>query len=221
MPSSTCPRSRPESLAALGFAVVAVDGRGTAGHCKALHDQSYGDLGYAGALADHVTVIRGLGLRYPWLDTGRVGITGHSAGGFATARALLAHPGFYKVGVAVAGNHDNRINLTMWAEHYHGDGDLEELSNPALAANLRGKLLLIHGELDDNALPHQTLRLVDTLIEADADVDMLIVPGVEHALLNRGHYVVRRAWDYFVRHLHGTEPPAYRLAPLPLPAELI
>ncbi|MPY58574.1 S9 family peptidase [Streptomyces spongiae] len=209
----------PEALAALGFAVVAVDGRGTAGRSKAFHELSYGDLGYAGALDDHVTAIRELGHRYPWLDTDRVGITGHSAGGFATARALLAHPDFYKVGVAVAGNHDNRINLTMWAEHYHGDGDLEELSNPALAANLRGKLLLIHGELDDNAHPYQTLRLVDALIAADADFDMLIVPGAEHAFLRRGHYLVRRTWDYFVRHLHGTEPPAYRLAPLPPPAD--
>ncbi len=110
----------------------------------------------------------------------------------------------------------------MWAEWYHG-GDLDDaartaLSNPALAANLQGKLLLIHGELDDNVLPMHTLRLVDALIAADEDVDMLIVPGAEHALVGRMHYVFRRTWDYFVRHLHGTEPPAHRLAPLPLPA---
>ncbi|MFC4562299.1 prolyl oligopeptidase family serine peptidase [Nocardiopsis mangrovi] len=208
----------PEALAALGFAVVAVDGRGTPGRGKAFHDHSYGALGDAGSLADHVAAIRELGHRHPWLDTGRVGITGHSGGGFATARALLAHPEFYKVGVAVAGNHDNGVYHTLWAEQYHGDISDEgrrAISNPALAGNLEGKLLLVHGELDDNVHPYQTLRLVDALVAADKDVDMLLVPGAEHALLGRMHHVTRRAWDYFVRHLHATEPPGYRLAPLP------
>jgi dipeptidyl aminopeptidase/acylaminoacyl peptidase len=124
------------------------------------------------------------------------------------------------VAVAVSGNHDNRVNLAMWAEHYHGDVSEDaapELSNTALAANLTGKLLLIHGELDDNAHHYQTLRLVDALIKADKDFDLILIPGAEHALLGRTHYSYRRTWDYFVRHLHGTEPPGYRLAPLPLP----
>ncbi len=212
-----------ESLAALGFAVVAIDGRGTAGRSKAFADHSYGDLGNAGALDDHITAIRQLSHLHPWLDTGRVGITGHSAGGYAAARAVLAHPDFYSVGVARAGNHDNSVNHTMWAEHYHGDvsaDGLRSISNIALAssAGLRGKLFLIHGELDDNALPAGSMRLVDALIEADADVDMLIVPGAHHGFWGRGHYLVRQTWNYFVRHLHGTEPPAHRLAPLPLPA---
>ncbi|MBN9734816.1 MULTISPECIES: DPP IV N-terminal domain-containing protein [unclassified Pseudonocardia] len=209
----------PEALAALGFVVVAIDGRGTPGRSKAFHDHSYGALGDAGALADHVAAIRELGLRHPWIDTGRVGITGHSGGGFATARALLAHPGFYSVGVALAGNHDNGVYQPFWAEQYHGDlGEegLRAISNPALAANLQGKLLLIHGELDDNVHPTQTLRLVDALVAADKDVDMLIVPGGEHSLHQRRHHVVRRTWDHLVRHLHGTEPPRYRVAPLPL-----
>ncbi|ANY08480.1 S9 family peptidase [Pseudonocardia sp. HH130630-07] len=209
----------PEALAALGFAVVAVDGRGTAGRSKAFHDHSYGALGDAGSLVDHIAAIRELGHRHPWLDTARVGITGHSGGGFATARALLAHPEFYSVGVATAGNHDMGVYVPMWAEWYHGEMDDEArtaLSNPALAENLQGKLLLIHGELDDNVLPSQTMRLVDALVSADKDVDMLIVPGAEHAMIGRMHYVLRRTWDYLVRHLHGTEPPRYRLAPLPL-----
>ncbi|MEV0616701.1 DPP IV N-terminal domain-containing protein [Nonomuraea sp. NPDC050404] len=209
-----------ESLAALGFAVVAVDGRGTAGRGKSFHDQSYGALGDAGSLADHIASIRELGHRHPWLDTDRVGITGHSGGGFATGRALLAHPEFYKVGVAESGNHDMGIYVPMWPEQYHGDVSDEakrELSNAPLAANLRGKLLLIHGELDDNVLPAQTLRLVDALIQADKDFDLLLIPGAEHALFGKTHYVKRRGWDYFVRHLHGTEPPAYRLAPVPFP----
>ncbi|MCX2731572.1 prolyl oligopeptidase family serine peptidase [Saccharopolyspora sp. NFXS83] len=209
-----------EALAALGFAVVAVDGRGTAGRGKAFHDHSYGALDEAGSLVDHIAAIRELGHRHPWLDTERVGITGHSGGGFATARAMLAHPEFYSVGVALAGNHDMGVYVPMWPEQYHGeinDESKRALSNPALAANLQGKLLLIHGELDDNVLPAHTLRLVDALIEADKDVDVLLIPGDEHALLRRKHYVTRRTWDYFVRHLHGTEPPAHRLAPHPLP----
>ena len=211
----------PEAYAALGFAVVAVDGRGTAGRSKAFHDHSYGDLGNAGALDDHIAAIRELGYRYPWIDAGRVGITGQSAGGFAAARAVLMYPEFYRVAVAVSGNHDNGVNLTMWAEHYHGDVSDEgkrAISNVPLVANLQGKLLLIHGELDDNAHTHQTMRLVDALIKADKDFDMVIIPGAEHALVGRQHYFLRRTWSYFVRHLHGTEPPSYRLAPLPMPA---
>ncbi len=210
----------PEAYAALGFAAVAIDGRGTAGRSKAFHDHSYGDLGNAGALDDHIAAIRELGQRYPWLDTERVGITGQSAGGFAAARAVLRYPEFYKVAVAVSGNHDNGVNLTMWAEHYHGDVSEEgkrAISNVPLADNLQGKLLLIHGELDDNAHTHQTMRLVDALIKADKDFDMVIIPGTEHALIGRMHYFFRRTWDFFVRHLHGTEPPGYRLAPLPMP----
>ncbi|GAB2808736.1 S9 family peptidase [Streptomyces daliensis] len=214
----------PEALAALGFAVVAIDGRGTPGRSKAFHDHSYGALGDSSSLADHVVAIRELGHRHPWLDTGRVGITGHSGGGYAAARALLTHPEFYSVGVAVAGNHDSGVYVSMWAEQYHGDVSDEgkrAISNTALAAHLRGKLLLIHGELDDNVHPGQTLRLVDALIEADKDFDMLLVPGVEHALFGRMHHTNRRMWDYFVRHLHGTEPPSYRLAPLPLPPSTV
>lgn len=211
----------PEAYAALGFAAIAIDGRGTAGRSKAFHDHSYGDLGNAGALDDHVAAIRELGHRYPWLDTGRVGITGQSAGGFAAARALLMYPEFYRVAVAVSGNHDNAVNLTMWAEHYHGDVSDEgkqAISNVPLAGNLAGKLLLIHGELDDNVQPAHTMRLADALIKADKNFDMVIIPGTEHALIGHMHYLYRRTWDYFVQHLHGTEPPKYRLAPLPMPA---
>lgn len=214
-------QGEPEAYAALGFAVVAIDGRGTAGRSKAFHDHSYGDLGNAGALDDHIAAIRELGHRYSWLDTARIGITGQSAGGFAAARAVLMYPDFYRVAVAVSGNHDNAVNLAMWAEHYHGDLSEEgkrAISNPALAVNLKGKLLLIHGELDDNAHLYQTMRLVDALIKEDKDFDMVVIPGAEHALIGRQHYFLRRTWNYFVRHLHGTEPPAYRLAPLPLPA---
>lgn len=213
-------QGEPEAFAALGFAAIAIDGRGTAGRSKAFQDHSYGDLGNAGALDDHIAAIRELGHRYPWLDTGRVGITGQSAGAFAAARAVLMYPESYHVAVATSGNHDNAVNLAMWAEHYHGDVSAEgkrAISNTTLAANLKGKLLLIHGELDDNAHPYMTMRLADALIKADKDFDLIMIPGAEHALLGRQHYFLRRTWDYFVRHLHGTEPPSYRLAPLPLP----
>lgn len=213
-------QGEPEAFAALGFAVVAIDGRGSAARGKAFQDHSYGDLGNGGALDDHVAAIRELGHRYPWLDTARVGITGQSAGAFAAARAVLMYPEAYHVAVATSGNHDNNINLAMWAEHYHGDLSDEgrrAISNATLAANLTGKLLLIHGELDDNAHPYMTMRLVDALIKADKDFDLIMIPGAEHALIGRQHYFLRRTWDYFVRHLHGTEPPGHRLAPLPLP----
>ena len=220
-PSFDAPHhGEPEAFAALGFAVVAIDGRGTAGRSKAFHDHSYRDLGNAGALDDHVATIRELGHRYPWLDTGRVGITGQSAGAFAAARALLMYPDVFGVAVATSGNHDNAVNLAMWAEHYHGDMSeegLRAISNAPLAANLKGKLLLIHGELDDNAHPYGSLRLVDALVKADKDFDLVIIPGAEHALVGSQHYAFRRTWDYFVRHLHGSEPPSYRLAPLSLP----
>lgn len=214
-------QGEPEAYAALGFAAIAIDGRGTAARGKAFHDHSYRDLGNAGALDDHVAAIRELGFRYPWLDTGRVGITGQSAGAFAAARAVLAYPEAYHVAVATSGNHDNTVNLAMWAEHYHGDLSDEgrrAISNATLAENLTGKLLLIHGELDDNAHPYMTMRLVDALVKADKDFDLILIPGAEHALLGAQHYFMRRTWDYFVRHLHGTEPPTYRLAPMPLPA---
>lgn len=213
-------QGEPEAYAALGFAVVAIDGRGTAARGKAFHDHSYRDLGNAGALDDHVAAINELGHRYPWLDTGRVGITGQSAGAFAAARAVLMYPQSYHVAVATSGNHDNNVNLAMWAEHYHGDlsdAGRAGISNATLAANLTGKLLLIHGELDDNAHPYMTMRLVDALIKADKDFDLIMIPGAEHALIGAQHYFMRRTWDYFVRHLHGSEPPSYRLKPLPLP----
>ncbi len=212
----------PEALAALGFAVVAVDGRGTPGRSKAFHDASYGNLGNAGFLEDHVAAIRQLGQRYPWLDTDRVGIVGTSGGGFATARALLTHPDFYRVGVSLAGNHDMRHYIPLWTQHYDGDGTPEKwdrVDNAGLAANLRGKLLLIHGELDDNVLPTQTMRLVDALIRENKDFDLLIVPGAEHGFLGRNDYVQRRTWDYFVRNLLGVEPPDYRLKPVAVDAE--
>ncbi|MFC0540683.1 S9 family peptidase [Kutzneria chonburiensis] len=208
-----------EAFAALGFAVVAIDGRGTPGRSKEFHDASYGRLGDGGGLDDHVVGIIELGRRYPWLDTDRVGITGSSGGGFAAVRAVLAHPDFFQAGISVAGCHDIRQYLSFWGETYHGPWDPESYrvaANSELAGNLRGKLLLVHGELDDNVPHYQTLGLVDALIEANRDFEMLLVPGVGHHMLHREGYVIRRRWDFFVRNLMNALPPSgYRLADIP------
>ncbi|WP_275107053.1 S9 family peptidase [Nocardia arthritidis] len=209
----------PEAYAALGFAVVAIDGRGTPGRGKEFHDASYEHLDDAGGMADHVAALTELGRHHPWLDLDRVGVTGASGGGFAAVRAMLEYPEVFKVGVAASGCHDIRQYLSIWGEIYHGPWDPDRyagVANSGLAANLRGRLLLIHGELDDNVSPYQTLSLVDALIAANKDFDLLLVPGAGHVIVHRAAYVQRRKWDFFVRHLLGAEPPAeYRLADIP------
>ncbi|MFI0423990.1 DPP IV N-terminal domain-containing protein [Spongiactinospora sp. 9N601] len=214
-----------EAAAALGFAVVAVDGRGTPGRSKEFHDESYGRLGDAGGLADHVAAIRQLAQTRPWLDLDRVGVFGMSGGGFATVRALCAYPDFYRVGVAECGNHDQRLYHALWGESYDGPVDAEvyaRSANTEIADRLQGRLLLVHGEMDDNVTPHLTMRLADRLIAANKDFDLLIVPGAEHSFVGYGHYVTRRRWDYLVRHLMGAEPPrGYRLKDIPLTPELL
>jgi dipeptidyl-peptidase-4 len=222
-----------EAIAALGFVVLAIDGRGTPGRDKAFHDHSYRNLGSCGGLEDHVVALRQLAETRPWMDLDRVGIFGLSAGGFAATRALLAYPDIYKVGVAEAGNHDNRQLTAVWAETYDGPFHTApaadpataadagaRLSNTELAENLTGRLLLIHGELDEGVTPHLTMRLVDRLIAADKDFDLLIVPGAEHLFIGYQDYVTRRRWDYLVRHLMRLEPPEYRIAPVPITPDM-
>ncbi|WP_283133946.1 S9 family peptidase [Rhizohabitans arisaemae] len=214
-----------DALRALGFAVVTLDGRGTPGRDKAFHDLSYGRMGGAGFLEDHVAGIRELAATRPWLDLSRVGIIGHSGGGYAAARAMLTHPEFFHVAVSISGNHDMRYYQAGWGEPYHGPYDAEsyrEIANVTHAERLRGRLLLIHGELDDNVTPQHTMALADAFIQADKDFDLLIVPGTEHSLIGRTAYVTRRGWDHFVRHLHGVEPPrGHRLTEPPFQASKI
>ncbi|MEV4899446.1 prolyl oligopeptidase family serine peptidase, partial [Nonomuraea sp. NPDC055795] len=146
-----------EAVAALGFAVLALDGRGTPGRDKAFHDASYGALETGGHLDDHIAALRQLAETRPWLDLDRVGIFGRSGGGYATARALLAHPDFFKVGVAECGNHDQRLYHAMWGESYEGPldaGTYARSANTEMADRLQGRLMLVHGELDDNVTPH-------------------------------------------------------------------
>jgi dipeptidyl aminopeptidase/acylaminoacyl peptidase len=167
---------------------------------------AYGKLANPG-LDDHVAVIRQLAQRYPFIDLDRVGIWGVSGGGFATVRAMFTYPDVFKVGVANAGNHDIRGYLANWAEIYQGpdvDGNYAAAANQALAANLKGKLLLIHGEMDDNVHPAHTMRVVDALIKADKDFDLLVVPNANHGAY-RLPYVWRRTVEYLAHNL-GAEP---------------
>lgn len=199
----------PQALAELGFIVVTIDGLGTPFRSKAFHDRSFGNLAEAGGLPDHIAGLQQLAARYPYLDLSRVGIYGHSGGGYATVRALLAYPDFYKVGISSAGAHDNRGYITFWGEKYQGllEGDnYTGQDNCTLASNLRGKLLLVWGELDDNVHPALTIRLIDEFIKHNKDVDMLVLPNRHHGYASDPYYI-RRRWDYFVQHLLGKTPP--------------
>ena len=205
-------------FAALGFAVVAVDARGSALRSQAFQDWSRrsGDPVF---VDDHAAAIAQLAETRPWMDLDRVGIYGHSAGGYGSTRALLQRPDFFKVAVSSSGNHDNMVNHAWWGEKFFGlteDFDFERQANAALADRLEGKLFLVHGEMDDNAVPHGTMRLVDALIAANKDFDLLLVPNADHTLMIHRAYFVRRRWDYFIRHLLGEVPPAYELDEVPM-----
>ncbi len=203
-----------QSLAELGFIVITVDGRGTPHRSREFSSYAYGRLDKSSDLEDHIAAIRQLAGRYPYMDLERVGIDGHSGGGYAATHALLAYPEFYKVAVAAAGNQDQRVGYSHWGETYIGPMDESRYlaaANTPLAKNLKGKLLLAHGEMDDNVSPALTLKLVDALIRENKDFDLLVVPNVNHLIRYSG-YFIRRKWDYFVRNLQGTEPPeGYRL----------
>ena len=201
------------AIAELGFVVIELDHMGTPLRSKAFHDNYYGNFGDNG-LPDHITAIKQLAAMYPFIDIDRVGIYGHSGGGFASTDAILRYPDFFDVAVSGAGNHDNRSYNIYWAEKYQGlmerdtvakTDNFDGSANKTLAANLRGKLLLMHGDMDDNVHPAMTIQLVDELIEANRDFDLIMAPDRAHGL--NEPYFIRRRWDYFVRHLLGEEPP--------------
>ena len=160
-------------------------------------------------IEDHICAIKQLSEKYSWIDVDRVGMWGASGGGYATARALLAFPEFYKVGVSLCGNHDQARYHAHWGERWIGEytkEKYEKQANHTLANNLEGKLFLIHGDMDDNVHPGATIKLMDALIEANKDFDSLIYPNSAHAVA-RFKYVMRKKWDYFVEHLLGETPP--------------
>ncbi len=201
-------RSSALPLTALDFAVVYVDGRGTTRRSREFLNYAFNNLG-ANGYEDHEVAIRALAAQKPLLDVNRVGIFGFSAGGYDTARAMFTRPDFYKVGWAASGNHDHRSDKAVWNEQWMGGPALgahyDRDSNLTAAKNLKGRLMIAHGELDNNVNPMASLQLVNALIKAGKDFDMLIVPNGDHFLDDSAYYN-RRRWDYFIRHLQQREP---------------
>ena len=203
-----------QSLAELGFIVVCIDGMGTPFRSKAFHEAYFANLG-DNTIPDQVTGLQQLAERYPWIDLPKTGIYGHSGGGNATVAAMFHFPDFFKVGIAESGNHDNRVYEDDWAEKWAGllvenpDGTSNYTSqaNQETAKNLKGHLLLAHGTMDDNVPPANTLLVVDALIQANKDFDLLLIPNAQHAYGKASQYMTRRRWDYFVRYLAGATPP--------------
>lgn len=198
-----------ESLAQLGFVGIIMDGLGTPQRSKKIHDICYKNLQGCAGLEDHVLCTKELGEKFEFIDMDRIGVWGASGGGYATVRALLEYPDFYKVGVSCSGNHDQRLYNAAWVERYNGlfDKDVyEKQDNTKLVRSLKGKLLLVHGDLDDNVHISQTLRLVDALIKENKDFDLLIIPNQFH-VVSEHKYFIRKKWDYFVKHLLRVEPP--------------
>jgi dipeptidyl-peptidase 4 len=202
-----------QALAELGFIVVQIDALGTPMRSAPFHTYYYGDLADNG-LPDQIAAMRQLADRHPYIDLSRVGIFGHSGGGFATAAAMLRHADFFHVGVASAGNLDNRGYTYYWGEKWQGplerlpDGT-DTYTNQALhliAENLQGRLLLAYGTMDTNVHPNMTLLLINELIRHNKDFDVVVMPNRGHGFSNEP-YFVRKTWDYFVRHLLDLEPP--------------
>jgi len=214
-----------QALAELGFAVVAVDAMGTPGRSKSFHDAYYGNMGDNG-LPDNIVAIKQLSKKYTSMDLTKVGIWGHSGGGFASTGALLRYPEFYDVAVSSSGNHDNRNYEADWGEKWQGlmqpvdlniednnseydsrETNYDSQANQLLVENLKGKLLIAHGMLDDNVPPSNTMLVVDELIKANKDFDLILFPNKRHGYGDLSNYMMRRKWDYFVKHLKGLEPP--------------
>jgi dipeptidyl aminopeptidase/acylaminoacyl peptidase len=203
-----------QALAELGFIVVCIDGMGTNLRSKSFHEAYYGNLG-DNTIPDQITGMKQLAAKHPFIDLDRVGMYGHSGGGNATAAALLHYPEFFKVGIAESGNHDQRDYEDDWAEKWAGlpvknaDGtsNYDSQANPNFAKNLKGHLLLAHGTMDDNVPPNNTLILVDALIKANKDFDLILFPNAAHGYGAASQYMTRRRWDYFVRYLANDVPP--------------
>jgi len=197
-----------QALAELGFIVVTIDGMGTANRSKAFHNVSYKNMGKN--LTDHVNAIRALGKEHSWIDTSRVGIFGHSAGGYDAGHAVLEFPDFYKVAVASSADHDFRMEKDWWPEMYMGwpvDSTYNQVSNITMAGNLKGKLLIVHGGIDENVNPSATFKLAEALVKADKEFDMLILPSQHHGYSGKyNEYFTKKKWNYFVEHLLGVKP---------------
>ena len=205
--------TRTDRLAQLGLIVITVGNRG--GHpdrSKWYHNYGYGNLRDYG-LEDQKYAIQQLGAKYPWIDLGRVGIHGHSGGGFMSTAAILKYPDFFKAAVSCAGNHDNNIYNRWWSEQHHGIQEKIEAgdttfvysieTNPQIAKNLKGHLMLVHGDIDNNVHPANTIRVVNALIRANKRFDMLILPGQRHGFGDMNEYFFWRMADYYCEWLMG------------------
>jgi len=220
-------RGDNQALAELGFVVVEIDGMGTPWRSKSFHDAYFARMG-DNTLPDQVAGMKELASRYRFIDMDKAGIWGHSGGGFAAADAMFRYPDFFKVGIAESGNHDNRVYEDDWGERYQGllvrQGATDNYAaeaNQSLAKNLKGKLLLAHGTVDDNVPPDNTTLVVDALIKANKDFDLLMLPNQAHGYGTMSSYMMRRRWDYFVKNLMGAEPPKeYEIKPPVAPRAL-
>ena len=207
-------RGDHQALAELGFIVVVIDGSCNPGRSKSFHDACYGNMG-DNTLEDQISGIKQLAEKYPYMDLDKVGIWGHSGGGFATADAMFSYPEFYKVGISESGNHDNRNYEDDWGERYiglieeteNGKTNYELQANQYNAENLQGDLLIAHGNLDDNVPPYNSYLVIDALIKANKDFDLIIFPNARHGYGMDSYYMTRRRWDYFVENLMGAEHP--------------
>jgi dipeptidyl-peptidase-4 len=206
VPKAFSPNFGGQDLAELGFIIVKMDGMGTSNRSKAFHDVCCTNLGDSG-FPDRIPWIEAAAAKYSYMDLSRVGIYGGSAGGQSALRALEAHGDFYKAAVAGCGCHDNRMDKVWWNELWMGypiGPHYAEQSNVTNAKKITGKLLLIVGELDRNVEPASTMQVVNALIKADKDFDLIVVPGAGHGM--GGAYGHRRLQDFFVRNLLGVEP---------------
>jgi dipeptidyl aminopeptidase/acylaminoacyl peptidase len=188
-------------LAQWGAIVVTIDGRGTSQRGKAFRLPAYQNLGEVG-LDDHIHVLKAMKAKYPYFDLDRVGVYGGSAGGYDTARFVLRRPDFYKVGVASSGNHDLRLDKAWWPEVSMGiadDATWERNSNISVAGNLKGKLMLIHGDIDDNVPVAASLRLSNALVKAGKPHELVILPNTNHAVMQP--YYWNKLTSYFVTNL--------------------
>jgi dipeptidyl aminopeptidase/acylaminoacyl peptidase len=212
--SFSAARNDHKALAELGFVVVLIEGTSNPLRSKSYHDMNYGNMG-ENTLPDQMTGLQQLAKRYPYMDISRVGIWGHSGGGYATAAAMFQFPDFFKVGISESGNHDNRNYEDDWGERYIGlltkneDGSdsYEAQANQVIAKNLKGKLMLAHGMMDNNVPPYNTLLVVEALEKANKDYDLVLFPNSGHGFGAYTQYMMRRRWDYFVEHLMGTTHP--------------
>lgn len=212
--SFSAARSDHQALAELGFVVVVIDGTCNPGRSKSFHDVCYGNMA-DNTLEDQISGLKQLEVSYPFLDLNKVGVWGHSGGGYATAAAMFRYPDFYKVGISESGNHENRNYEDDWGERYiglltkdaKGKSNYENQANQNFAAELKGKLMLAHGAMDDNVPPYNTYLVVDALVKANKDFDLIIFPHARHGFGADTYYMMRKRWDYFIKNLMGAEPP--------------